>query len=97
MARGNPKAHPVLKKNPIAFKLPQWIIEWLRDQPISQGKTVEMALIAHYNLKEPDLGMRREDDDESNRRQTAGSVTVHNNPVGGETKRTNSRRNPKQD
>ena len=35
------------------FRLPQWIIDWIQQQPKSGGRVIEEAMIHHYNLKEP--------------------------------------------
>lgn len=42
-----------LKKVPCAFKLPQWLLDWLRDQPQSQAVLIENALCKTYKLKPP--------------------------------------------
>ncbi len=33
------------------FRLPQWIVDWLKSQPRSGGRLMEEALIKHYKLK----------------------------------------------
>ena len=35
------------------FRLPQWIIDWLDEQPESGGRVIERALIMTCGLKEP--------------------------------------------
>ena len=36
------------------FRLPQWIVDWLKAQPKSGGRLMEDALINYYKLKRPD-------------------------------------------
>ena len=36
------------------FRLPQWIVDWLRARPESGGLLIEEALINHFKLKPPD-------------------------------------------
>jgi hypothetical protein len=36
------------------FRLPQWIVDWLKSQDYSGGRLIEEALIKHYKLKHPD-------------------------------------------
>ena len=36
------------------FRLPQWIVDWLRARPESGGRLIEEALINHFKLKPPD-------------------------------------------
>ena len=51
---GRPKAATHLKRVKLTpFRLPQWIVDWIRQQPKSGGRVIEEAMIHHYNLKEP--------------------------------------------
>lgn len=43
------------KRKGVYIKLPLWLKEWLKEQPISQGMTVEKALIKAHKLKEPKI------------------------------------------
>ena len=43
------------KRQGIYIKIPIWLKEWLKEQPISQGMTVEKALIKAHKLKEPKI------------------------------------------
>jgi hypothetical protein len=36
------------------FRLPQWIVDWLKARPESGGRLIEEALVKHFNLKPPD-------------------------------------------
>ena len=36
------------------FRLPQWIVEWIKSQDNSGGRIIEEALIKYYKLKQPD-------------------------------------------
>jgi len=55
---GRPKGStiaPHLKRvNLNLFRLPQWIVDWLRVRPESGGRLIEEALINHFKLKPPD-------------------------------------------
>jgi len=37
-------------------RLPQWLIEWLQDQPESAGRIIEKAIIIYHQVKRPDPG-----------------------------------------
>ena len=54
---GRPKGSkmpPHLKRvNLNNFRLPQWIVDWLKAQPESGGRLIEAALIQHYKLRAP--------------------------------------------
>ena len=36
------------------FRLPQWIVDWLKAQDYSGGRLIEEALIKYYKLEHPD-------------------------------------------
>jgi hypothetical protein len=36
------------------FRLPQWIVDWLKAQPESGGRLMEEAIVKYYKLKQPD-------------------------------------------
>lgn len=41
-----------LKRNPLhSFRIQQWIIDWLKQQPESGGQLIEKAVISHYNIE----------------------------------------------
>jgi hypothetical protein len=50
---GRPKADPLLKKNPICLKLPQWLIDKLNQQTESKAIQIEKALCKFYNWRKP--------------------------------------------
>ncbi|MCK5616652.1 hypothetical protein KAR91_83095 [Candidatus Pacearchaeota archaeon] len=50
---GRKKSAPNLKKNQISLKLPQWLIEWLDEQPQSRAILIEDALKKKHKLKTP--------------------------------------------
>ncbi len=35
------------------IRLPQWLLDWLMEQPGSAGRIIERALIERYGLKPP--------------------------------------------
>ena len=43
-----------IKKAPVCYKLPPWIIRWLREQSMPAGRLIEEALKKHFKLKEPE-------------------------------------------
>ena len=52
---GRPKVATHLKRVKLTpFRLPQWIVDWLRARPESGGRLIEEALINHFKLKPPD-------------------------------------------
>ena len=55
---GRPKGttiSPHLKRvNLNNFRLPQWIVDWIKSQDYSGGRIIEEALINYYNLEHPD-------------------------------------------
>ena len=50
---GRPPLPPELKKIPVAYKLPRWMVEWLRAQDKTATRLIEDAVIAQYGLKPP--------------------------------------------
>jgi hypothetical protein len=53
---GRPKGStisPQLKRESLTnFRLPKWIIDWIKSQERSGGRVIEEALIKHYRLKQ---------------------------------------------
>lgn len=45
-----------LKKNMISVKLPQWLVDWTKEQPESRAVLIEDALKKVHNLKTPPAG-----------------------------------------
>ena len=54
---GRPKGStisPHLKRvNLPDFRLPQWIVDWMKSQERSGGRIIEEALVKYYRLKPP--------------------------------------------
>jgi len=48
---GRPLADPFLKKVPVNYKLPQWLVDWIREQNESGAVLIEDALVKQHNLK----------------------------------------------
>lgn len=42
-----------LKKIPVGYKLPRWLVDWLRDQDIPAAQLIEEALCKRHKLKRP--------------------------------------------
>jgi len=51
--RGRPKIDPQYLKIPVAYKIPRWLVEWMRaeDKPCSQ--LIEEAITEKHKLKPP--------------------------------------------
>lgn len=50
---GRKPAPPNLKKNMVSVKLPQWLIDWTKEQPESRAVLIEDALKKVHNLETP--------------------------------------------
>jgi len=48
---GRPKQKHELLKIPVCYKLPRWLVHWLREQKISAAKIIENAIVKEYKLK----------------------------------------------
>jgi len=53
---GRKPCNPLLKKIPVGYKLPRWLVEWMREQEPSNAKLIEQAMIDCYKLSPPDDG-----------------------------------------
>jgi hypothetical protein len=53
---GRKKVEPGRKKVPVSYKLPAWLVEWLRAQPESQAFLIENALVRWYKIARPEEG-----------------------------------------
>jgi hypothetical protein len=42
-------------KVPVGYKLPRWLVDWMRDQPESQAVLIEEALKKRHKLKPPEV------------------------------------------
>ena len=51
---GRKPGDPRLKKVPVGYRLPQWLVDWMRDQGDSQSGLIETALIKQHKLKPPE-------------------------------------------
>jgi hypothetical protein len=47
---GRPPSDPLFLKVPVGYKLPRWLVNWLRDQDIPAAQLIEEALCHQYNL-----------------------------------------------
>jgi len=50
--QGRKSTPPHLKRVHINIRLPQWLIDWLK-QHNNQGKTIEESLVEKYKIKKP--------------------------------------------
>jgi hypothetical protein len=50
---GRPAGPPDLVKVPVGYRLPRWLVDWMREQPQTQAELIEHALIKTYKLKPP--------------------------------------------
>jgi hypothetical protein len=65
-AIGRPTVNSLFKRNQCRwnYRLPQWIINWLKIQKESSGRIIERALRVHYRLQEPlDEDEKKEEQD----------------------------------
>lgn len=51
---GRPLGDPDLVKVPVGYKLPHWLVEWLRAQDTPAAQLIEDALRRGRNLKPPE-------------------------------------------
>jgi len=42
-----------MKKIPVSYRLPAWMVEWLRGQDKAASLLIEQALVQRYGLKPP--------------------------------------------
>ena len=52
--KGSTKPAHLKRVNLNDFRLPQWIVDWIKSQDYSGGRIIEEALINYYKLKHPD-------------------------------------------
>jgi hypothetical protein len=52
---GRPTIPHELKKKPVNLKIPNWLNDWLAEQPESKISLIEKALLQQFNLKAPDV------------------------------------------
>lgn len=50
---GRPKIDPELLKIPVNYKLPRWLVEWLRNEEKPAAQLIEAALIEKHGLVRP--------------------------------------------
>ena len=53
---GRPVSDPMLKKIPVGYKLPRWLVEWLREQEGSSAQVIEDALVKAHCLESRKCG-----------------------------------------
>ena len=52
---GRHKLDPRLVKIPVGYKLPRWLVEWMRAQEMASSLLIEDALKVRHELKPPDF------------------------------------------
>ena len=58
---GRPPIDPQIIKVPVGYKLPRWLVEWLREQDTPAAQLIEDALRKQHKLKAPNgQAQRRE-------------------------------------
>lgn len=57
---GRPTIDPRLVKVPVGYKLPRWMVEWLRKQSAPAAQLIEDALTKRHSLKPPSSTQRRQ-------------------------------------
>lgn len=53
---GRPPGDPRMVKVPVGYKLPRWLVDWLRAQETPAAQLIEYALRRRHKLKPPDDG-----------------------------------------
>lgn len=48
---GRPPAHPGLRRVHVSLRLPQWIVQWIAEQPKTTAELVEAALLKTHKLR----------------------------------------------
>lgn len=55
---GRPPIDPQMVKVPVGYKLPRWLVEWLRCQDRPAAQLIEDALRKQHKLKAPNVGAK---------------------------------------
>lgn len=50
---GRPPIDPQMVKVPVGYKLPRWLVDWLRAQDVPAAQLIEDALRRRHKLKPP--------------------------------------------
>lgn len=50
---GRPQLDPRMVKVPVGYRLPCWLVDWMRAQDQAQSELIETALCKTYKLKPP--------------------------------------------
>ena len=50
---GRPPIDPQLAKIAVSYRLPRWLVGWMRDQDIPASQLIEDALMRRHKLKPP--------------------------------------------
>lgn len=53
---GRPPIDPQLLKVPVGYKLPRWLVDWLRAQDEPAAQLIEDALRRRHKIKPPEQG-----------------------------------------
>jgi hypothetical protein len=51
---GRPPIDPQMLKVPTGYKLPRWMVDWLREQDTPAAQLIEDALKRRHKLKPPE-------------------------------------------
>lgn len=54
---GRPPGDPGLVKVPVGYKLPQWLVDWLREQDTPAAQLIEDAVRWRHKIKPPKQGV----------------------------------------
>lgn len=50
---GRPPGDPQLVKIPVSYKLPRWLVEWMREQDTPAAQIIEEAVTKKHKLTQP--------------------------------------------
>lgn len=51
---GRPPIDPQMVKVPVGYKLPKWLVDWIRQQDEAAAVLIEDALCKRHKLKPPE-------------------------------------------
>ena len=50
---GRPPAPPGLRRANVPLRLPEWLVQWMAEQPKTPAKLIEAALLKAHKLRPP--------------------------------------------
>jgi hypothetical protein len=50
---GRPPAPPALRRINVPLRLPEWLVQWMAEQPETPAELIEAALLKAHKLRPP--------------------------------------------